>query len=313
MPATPTALQPGKVQFSGHETFPLRYGWLKKVADVLLQEPAAAPRVFETDFAMSAFGVGKNMVVAMRYWSLATWMIDPDSATPRLSRIGRALLAGDGLDPYLEDPASLWLLHWEIASQPDRTTTWYWAFNHLNSVELDRDALIADLMALSKSNGLRRASTATIRRDVDCFLRTYVVGRARNGALSEESLECPLAELELISASSTRGLYRFNRGPKPSLPDGVFNYALARFWEFGLGEAESASLDTVTYAPGSPGRVFKLDEASVAERLSRIEETSEGVFGWSETAGLQQVHRDDPEIDPLFFLEAAYPPDEVLG
>ena len=37
-----------------------------------------------------------------------------------------------GLDPYLEDPATLWLLHWQIASNLGRATTWFWTFSHFN-------------------------------------------------------------------------------------------------------------------------------------------------------------------------------------
>ena len=130
---------------------------------------------------------------------------------------------------------------------------------------------------------------ATIRRDVECFVRTYVVAHGKTDNVNEESLECPLSELELIVPAASRGSYQFQRGPKPSLPDEVFNFALWDFWKPRF--SESFTVDSLTYEAGAPGRVFKLDEASVADRLSKIGETSQGVFQWSETAGLQQVQR----------------------
>ena len=44
--------------FSGHETFPFRYSWMKKGVDAV----AADPNVFGDDEAMSILRVGKNMV-----------------------------------------------------------------------------------------------------------------------------------------------------------------------------------------------------------------------------------------------------------
>jgi hypothetical protein len=38
--------------------------------------------------------------------------------------------------------------------------------------------------------------------------------------------------------------------------------------------------------------VFLLDENEVADRLLGLEEYTQGVFRWSETAGLKQVLRD---------------------
>ena len=79
-------------------------------------------------------------------------------------------------------------------------------------------------------------------------------------------MECPLAELELLKSTNLRGVYEFQVGPKPGLPDSIFVFALAEYWP---ENAETLSLESVTYEPGSPGRVFKLDERSVVERLSR--------------------------------------------
>lgn len=48
--------------FSGHETFPVRYTWLSKT----LQHLGDEPKLFTRDDAMVLLGVGKNMVAAMR-------------------------------------------------------------------------------------------------------------------------------------------------------------------------------------------------------------------------------------------------------
>ena len=66
------------------------------------------------------------------------------------------------------------------------------------------------------------------------------------------------------------------------------------------------AVESLAYEPGSPGRVFKLDEYSLVERLGRIDDSSEGRFMWSDTAGVRNVARRAEEADPLALLELAY-------
>ena len=62
-------------QFAGHETFPLRYGWLKKAFDAVQKTEGNQNKFVFGEEAIAQFGVGKNMVSAMRYWALATSII----------------------------------------------------------------------------------------------------------------------------------------------------------------------------------------------------------------------------------------------
>src|SRR5699024_6511137 len=64
-------LYEGQGQFSGHETFPMRYGWLKKAYDAVSQatEEDKVGSVFNSPNAIAQFGVGKNMVSSIRHWA----------------------------------------------------------------------------------------------------------------------------------------------------------------------------------------------------------------------------------------------------
>src|SRR5436309_2723458 len=111
------------VMFSGHETFAFRQGWMKKGVDAVGRDAD----VFNADEAMTTLGVGKNMVRSIRHWCLAAGVIEeyqPDSASRRTSlrqtQLGLSLFADEGWDPYLEDPATSWLLHWQIAANSER-------------------------------------------------------------------------------------------------------------------------------------------------------------------------------------------------
>jgi hypothetical protein len=106
-------------QFSGHETFPLRYGWLNKVFDAIDETEGVNNRDLSSrEDAIVNFGVGKNMVSSMKHWGLATNIIEECDTGFRISKFGRFLMGQRGLDRYLESPASLWLIHWKLASDP---------------------------------------------------------------------------------------------------------------------------------------------------------------------------------------------------
>ena len=118
-------------QFSGHETFPFRYGWLKKVFDRVAETEQNENNRNDCwdDDAIARFGVGKNMVVSMRHWGKATGIIEePGPHTVRTTRLGRFLFGKEGHDQYMEHPATLWLIHWQIVAKPEKTT-WFWAFS----------------------------------------------------------------------------------------------------------------------------------------------------------------------------------------
>ena len=219
-------------QFSGHETFPLRYGWLKKAFDAVqaTEEQTENKWVFLREDSIARFGVGKNMVASMRHWATATGMIE-ESASQSLqtTRLGRKLLNKRGLDPFMEHPSTLWLVHWQLAARPDKTT-WFWAFNHYPAITFERDTLTRGLERLAKERGWSRVAAATLKNDVACYIRTYVAQQPSGQAGHDDALESPLTELGLIKAVGRRDGFRFVRGPKSTLGDGVFIYGLIDFW-----------------------------------------------------------------------------------
>ena len=59
---------------------------------------------------------------------------------------------------------------------------------------------------------------------------------------------------------------------------------------------------SAAHDPGSPGRVFKLDESSVAERMMALEDFTGGRMVWTDSAGLRQIsRRGEADADPLAY------------
>ena len=293
--------------FSGHETFPFRYTWLKKGVDAVREDPT----IFADDSATIILGVGKNMVRSIYHWCQVSRLIERDAMEGNHRRrfvptgLGNSIFADNGFDPYLEDVATLWLIHWQLTTNVNRATTWFWAFSIFGQNEFGRDTFIAELINWTERNTRNRISENSIKRDVDCFLRTYVPSRLTKTAIMEETFDCPLVELNLISDSSDGNTYRFHRGPKPALPIEIFAAALSEFWDAHFSGNNTLTFANIAYAPRSPGRTFLLDEDSLAEYLDRLNNLTKGMLRYDETAGVKQVYRQR-QVDPMQLLNSYY-------
>ena len=90
--------------FSGHQTFPFRYTWLKKGVDAVTEDPT----VFSSKNASVTLGVGKNMVSSIRHWCNVARLIKADPhERGRLvpTELGKTIFDDkDGLIPTLTIP-----------------------------------------------------------------------------------------------------------------------------------------------------------------------------------------------------------------
>ncbi len=293
-------------QFSGHETFPLRYGWLKKAFDRVAETevmPDNRAACWGED-AIARFGVGKNMVASIRHWAKAAGVIDEAAVNSvRTTGLGRLIFGPKGLDPYMEHPATLWLIHWHLAARAEMTT-WFWVFSYYPALTFERESIIMKLDRLAKDRNWSRVAHATLKNDVACFIRTYAARPPFGKVGHDDALESPLTELGLIKAVGKRDGFRFVRGAKSTLGNGIFAYALLDFWSHYSGAA-TLSFEAIAHAPGSPGRTFLFDENDVADRLAGLDEVTNGALRWSETAGLKQVVRNaDIDADAALALLA---------
>ena len=293
-------------KFSGHETFPLRFGWLKKCFDALQE---TNPNPFKDESAIARFGVGKNMVTSMQYWAEATGVIETDrivttegkrESVVRATEFGSAILHDDGYDPYLEDPSSIWLLHWNLISAA-QLTTWHWSFNYFNSPEFDREQILRSLVQLASNRGwANRAAFATLKRDIECLTRSYCAKDTENHESLESALESPFVELNLIIPTGKRDGFRFNIGDKTNLTSEVVCFAVMDYWreiivtsdnELKGAMSTSLSAEKVIFEPGSPGKTFLLNEDIMTTHLEQLEKITDGLLQFSDDSGIKQIRR----------------------
>lgn len=296
------------LSFAGHESFPPRSLWPKKAYDAASSDP----EFFAHEDAMVALGVGKNMVRAIRHWGLSFGILEeePDSRgrKVRTTAFGDAVFGPDGFDPFLEDAATLWWLHWRLATNLDRSTAAAWLFARPRGGRFSRDELMTELEGVVREQGARAVPRSSIKRDVDVLLRVYARAQGsrvtKGVGLDEDTLDSPLCALGLVRAGVERGTFELVVGPHPTLPDAVLAASVVEFAETRRGGARTVPLHTLLYAPLSPGRVFRLTEDTLAARLVRIE--AAGQLRFDETAGLRQVMLSDSAQDPMAILGDHY-------
>ena len=245
--------------FGGHEKFVFRHGWLKKGVDGVKENPL----IFTHDEALVKLGVGKNMVRSIRHWCLATGLVEEKKEVGlahqlQTSNLGDKLLNDQGWDPYLEDIGSLWLLHWQLSTNLTRCFVGYLLFSKFIETEFTKRQLANYLSSQFTQNEIHTTS-GTIDREIDVCLRTYVPAvRAKLGAIADETLDCPLAELDIVRFIPSDNIYRFNIGPKISLPLGVFGYALLSFLSSTVENRRTIAVDECLYTRREPRSGFQI-------------------------------------------------------
>jgi len=293
-------------RFTGHETFHLRYGWLKKAYDAvkLSDSRKIAPKIFKDKSAIAHFGVGKNMVASIRHWAMSFGVIEPTNDKTVLSEHVTTPLADFifnseiGKDPYLEHLSTLWLLHWRLVTRSNKTTFLY-AFNAFNEAEIDRERFLRTLKQLIAVKDWADVADATLQKDISNLIGTYAVRRIDKRMSVEDVINSPLTELQLLAQGEGNG-FKFNRGRKVGLSGGVFAFCLLEFWNRYSKGTTTLSFEAVCHEPYSPGRAFFLSQQDLMQYITQLESITSGAVRWVESSGSRHIARSDIDLNPSF-------------
>ena len=294
-------LNRNKTTFGRHESFSLRYGWLTKGYNAFV-----AGETFGDD-ATVTLGVGRNMVNAIKYW-LKACQITNEQGT-ETTAIGNAIFdAETGFDPYLEDEATIWLLHWLLASNPTQSTAIYWFFNKFHKREFTSEEVQTAIADFSKEYLEGKTSETTIKGDAQLVLKMYSVKNVvkKNDAI-EDLLDSPLSLLKLIACGVDDKVFHSKPERREQLPLNILAYAVTQFIK--QRELTEIPLEDLMYAKDdhvAPGAIFRLTESDLMAKLEKIVNLVPGQLHISETVGMSQLYLMDKNLDPMEFLRAHY-------
>lgn len=297
-------INPKKASFGRHETFALRYSWLTKGFQAFEKNQS----IFTSDDATIELGVGKNMVNAIKYWLRASAMLLDSDQGLETSALGEAIFSDNGWDPYLEDEATLWLIHWQLATNAELATAWYWFFNCYHKAEFTTDNAMDFLAEFVRNNLNGKHSERTVRQEVAMILRMYCQSKVNDKSI-EDTLDSPLATLKLITIGEDPYLYRSYGNLRASLPIELIGYATNEI--FNQRQTEYLPIADLMYGQKNGialGSVFRLTESALLAKLENLVKAFPNIFQINETAGVNQLYRQDNTTESLTFLRSYYQP-----
>ena len=292
-----------KTAFSRHESFSLRFGWLTKG----IREFDENKNIFSDPDAVVKLGVGKNMVNSIRHWLRASQLISLKGHA--ISPIGDAIFSKEnGWDPFLEDEATIWLIHWLIATNSEHATTWYWFFNHFHKPEFTSEEVSNALVQFVKEKVDGRVAVSSVKQDVNVLLRSYSQSKKTTKTGYEDALDSPLSLLKLVSYVPATKSYRSLLETRNSLSIGIFGYAICDMLAR-LGESQIPIEDLIYCKEGNvaPALVFRLTENELLTKLEQLIQLYPESFQIDQTAGIHQFFILK-QVDPMDLLRMHYEP-----
>ena len=284
------------MKFRAHETFFIRKGWLSKGMRCVKENP----RVFlaQEENPMDVFGIGANMVKALRYWLQAVGLTEEKTEGGKriqnLTELGEIIFKND---TYIEELGTLHLLQYRLATQKDEATAWYFFFNEFTMAEFTREDFVAALQKyIQMHNDNNAVSYRSLNDDFQCIISTYLPRYKSNPVKisPENNIDCPLGELGLIDIlNKNKKTYRKSTPSTATLNP----YVIFAVIQDNGGGATEISLDKILNAPCNIGKIFNLDSTAMIDALYKIENLK--LIKIKRTAGLDVIVIQKP----LKFLE----------
>ena len=273
------------MKFRAHDTFSIRKGWLHKGMRHIINNP----RVFvdKNINSMDEFGLGANMVKALRYWLQATGLTieatNNNNRSQQLSPFGRIVWENDS---YLEEDGTLFLIHYFLSTNKDLATAWYYFFNEYNMIEISPESFINGIRTFLLKNNDFQVSERALKDDFDCIIKTYLETEKNN--TPENNMSCPLSELGLISSSDIKNKIYVKSTPNLSSINPLIILAIIineNEKSDGTNEIKISKLES---DPCNIGKVFNLDTFAIASYLDKLQNF--GYIKINRTAGLDLIY-----------------------
>lgn len=286
-----------KLNFSGHDSFPCRPFWLKKGFDF-----AKANKNFNSADAVVDLGVGKNMVFSIRYWLRSFNIFDGNN---HITTIAENLFNDEGWDPFLEDEASLWILHY-LLTVKGFASCYQLIFNELRikKPEFTKEQFYSFIQTEKGEFNAR-----TLRDDFSVFTRTYLNDLSKD---IEDGYSGFLSELNLVNEKKdksiyqgkekTRTFYQIVNADRPEIPSQVIFYFILSNPEYG----ESISFDSLYLNSNSVGRIFALNKEGLTKHLVRISELFPDLVYFNNDPLIKELQFKRKLENPFVILENYY-------
>jgi hypothetical protein len=283
-----------KYTFSGHDSFQCRQLWLKKGFDYVQEG-----KNFNDDDAVVKLGVGKNMVSSIRFW-LKTFNIINSNDIP--TEFGKRLFDDEnGYDPFLEDEASLWLLHYQLVKN-GFASIYHLIFNEFRKEKLffNKETFVNYVKRIGESNPELNFNENTIAKDFIVFANLYKSDPESKDV--EDSFSGILSELELLKKTGKGKEEQFfiENSERDNLPESILLFSILDNSTYG----NSISLNSLEFDVNSPGSIFALNRSGLVNKIADIVLGFEDIT-FTDQAGIKEL-QFKKKVDAYTILDKYY-------
>jgi len=284
------------VGYNQHQSFYLRERWIGKGLRAITEDPRF---LFEDD-AFERLGLGKNMVQSLQHWIRAT-KTATDEGTGK-NRVFNFTKFGEWLiknDPALTRFDTVAMLHYNIASTDEPSSTWYWLFNEFNETIFDKETIYQSLNPWIQDRETRVVAENSIIRDIDCVTSMY------SGEVQpddpEEVITSPFSRLQLLQKVDDSYM-------KKEIANGNQNinfviYTLIKYKEK-TGQKE-ISLHDLINKKGLLGKIYNMSSNTIVQLLALLENHEFFKIKFTRTNNLDMIilpDRDEEEFYEYFSI-----------
>lgn len=267
-----------KYTFSGHDSFQCRQLWLKKGYD-FVQEG----KNFNDEDAVVKLGVGKNMVSSIRFWLKAFNIVDNKDIPTEFGK--RLFDSENGYDPFLEDDASLWLLHYQLVKS-GFASIYSIIFNEFRKEKLffNKETFVNYVKRIDESNSDLNFNENTVAKDFIVFTNLYKNDTESNDV--EDSFSGILSEIDLLKTTGRGKEEQFfiENSERDNLSESIVLFAILDNPNYG----NSISLNSLEFDLNSPGSIFALNRSGLMNKISDIVENFKDIT-FTDQAGIKEL------------------------
>lgn len=280
-----------RLTFSGHDSFPCRNFWLKKGYDYV-----RSGKNFSDEDSVIELGVGKNMVSAIKFWMKSFGILDSSGElTPLADFIFRD---SDGVDQYLEDDVTLWLLHFHLVKEGN-ASIYSLIFNRLRKERIEFSKEIFIQHVLRNYGAYNENSLGT---DFNVFTRMYLKNATRSKD-REDNLSELLSELNLLDSyrSEKREFYTIENQDREEIPDELILYSILN----SEGLDMSVNLKSLETDFNSVGNIFALNRHGLFTKIQSLVEKFDFLV-FNDQAGIKELQFKSKPSNPFEILRSYY-------
>ena len=262
-----------KIKMKRHESFSIREGWLAKGLIAIKNDP----KVFSSPNATDILGIGTNMVKSLKYWMLATKLIEEKNRNIVLTELGEIIYEHD---LYLEDNFTWWLIHINLLLNLDDAYIFNTFFNKCNYSTFSKKNIFEQICNLLTLDNYEY-NEKTLQDEINMIIKTYSIDEKIENL--ENNFICPLSELSLIKKIDRDTYERI----KPTYKD--LHYLIVYYNILNiLNDKEYIGIDELFKIDNSPVKLLNLDKNLLNEYLDEMKRNE--LILINRTAGLNMIY-----------------------